>query len=392
MGPESKNILAVNGGSSSIKFSLYNRESLKKLFSGKIERIGQDDAELTYTDERSGKKSQLPVRAPDLAAAGVFLLDWLEKQGDVFPLAAIGHRVVHGGPRTEASVVDEALLNELQQISAYDPDHLPGEIELMRLIRKRYPDLTQIACFDTAFHTTLPAVARILPIPRRYARAGVQRYGFHGISYAYILTELTRVAGPAAAMGSVIIAHLGSGASLAAIKDGVSIDTTMGFTPAGGVVMGTRPGDLDPGVLWYLLEKEEFDAGQLDQFINHQCGLLGVSETSSDMQELLAQESSDSRAAEAVALFCYQIKKAIGAFTAVLGGLDVLVFTGGIGEKSAIIRSRICAGLGYLGIGLDQRANAGDRVALAKEDSRVAVYAIPTDEERMIAQIVNQLV
>ena len=392
MVPESKNILAVNGGSSSIKFSLYNRESLKKLLSGKIERIGQDDAELTYTDERSGKKSQLPVKAPDLAAAGVFLLDWLEKQGDVFPLAAIGHRVVHGGPRTEASVVDEALLNELQQISAYDPDHLPGEIELMRLIRKRYPDLTQIACFDTAFHTTLPAVARLLPIPRRYARAGVQRYGFHGISYAYIVTELTRVAGPAAAMGSVIIAHLGSGASLAAIKDGVSIDTTMGFTPAGGVVMGTRPGDLDPGVLWYLLEKEGFDAGQLDQFINHQCGLLGVSETSSDMQELLAKESSDSRAAEAVALFCYQIKKAIGAFTAVLGGLDVLVFTGGIGEKSAIIRSRICAGLGYLGIGLDQRANAGDRVALAKEDSRVAVYAIPTDEERMIAQIVNQLV
>ena len=233
---------------------------------------------------------------------------------------------------------------------------------------------------------------RLLPIPRRYASQGVQRYGFHGISYAYILTELTRVAGPAAAMGSVIIAHLGSGASLAAVKDGISIDTTMGFTPAGGVVMGTRPGDLDPGVLWYLLEKEGFDAGQLDQFINHQCGLLGVSETSSDMQELLAKESSDSRAAEAVALFCYQIKKAIGAFTAVLGGLDVLVFTGGIGEKSAIIRSRICAGLGYLGIGLDQRANAGDRVALAKEDSRVAVYAIPTDEERMIAQIVNQLV
>ena len=392
MPPATQNILAVNGGSSSIKFSLFNREPLEKVLSGKIERIGQDDAELTYTDGRSGKKSQLPVKAPDLAAAGVFLLDWLERQGDVFPLAAIGHRVVHGGPRTEASVVDEALLNELQQISAYDPDHLPGEIELMRLIRKRYPDLTQIACFDTAFHTTLPAVARLLPIPRRYAREGVQRYGFHGISYAYILTELTRVAGPAAAMGSVIIAHLGSGASLAAVKDGISIDTTMGFTPAGGVVMGTRPGDLDPGVLWYLLEKEGFDAGQLDQFINHQCGLLGVSETSSDMQELLAKESSDSRAAEAVALFCYQIKKAIGAFTAVLGGLDVLVFTGGIGEKSAIIRSRICAGLGYLGIELDQRANAGDRVALAKEDSRVAVYAIPTDEERMIAQIVNQLV
>jgi acetate kinase len=195
-------------------------------------------------------------------------------------------------------------------------------------------------------------------------------------------------------MGSVIIAHLGSGASLAAIKDGVSVDTTMGFTPAGGIVMGTRPGDLDPGVLWYLLDKEGFDARQLDQFINHQCGLLGVSETSSDMQELLAQESSDSRAAEAVALFCYQVKKTIGAYSAVLGGLDALVFTGGIGERSAVIRSRICAGLGYLGIELDQRANAGDvadATALSNAETRTLVYAIPTDEEWMIAQIVNQL-
>jgi acetate kinase len=400
MSPGNKNILAVNGGSSSIKFSLYGAPgpgardddaSWKKELSGKIERIGQDNTELTYIDECSQKKSQLPVKASDLSAAGVFLLDWLEKQAGVFPLAAIGHRVVHGGPRTEACAVDEALLNELQQISAYDPDHLPGEIGLMRLIRKRYPDLLQIACFDTAFHTTLPAVARMLPIPRRYVEAGVRRYGFHGLSYGYILRQLMQVAGPGTASGSVIIAHLGSGASLAAIKNGASIDTTMGFTPAGGVVMGTRPGDLDPGVLWYLLEKEGFDAGQLDQFINHQCGLLGVSETSSDMQELLARESSDNRAAEAVALFCYEVRKAIGAFSAVLGGLDVLVFTGGIGERSAIIRSRICAGLGYLGIELDQRANAGDAVALSKAGSRTAVYAIPTDEERMIAQIVNQL-
>lgn len=403
MPPENKNILAINGGSSSIKFSLYRAGGpqahpggfpLEKLLSGKIERIGQDDPKLTYTDGRSKKKGQLPAKAPDLAAAGVFLLDWLEKQADVFPLAAVGHRVVHGGSRTGPCAVDEDLLNDLQQISGYDPDHLPGEIELMRLIRRQYPTLRQVACFDTAFHTTLPAVARLLPIPRRYTRAGVQRYGFHGLSYAYILTELTRVAGPEAAMGSVIIAHLGSGASLAAIKDGVSVDTTMGFTPAGGVVMGTRPGDLDPGVLWYLLDKERFDARQLDQFINHECGLLGVSETSSDMQELLARESSDSRAAEAVALFCYQVKKAIGAYSAVLGGLDVLVFTGGIGERSAVIRSRICAGLGYLGIELDQRANAGDvadAMALSGAETRTRVYTIPTDEESMIAQIVNQL-
>ena len=261
----------------------------------------------------------------------------------------------------------------------------------MRLIREKYPELPQVACFDTAFHATMPPLAKLLPIPRRYEREGVRRYGFHGLSYSYILTELTRIAGPEVATGSVIIAHLGSGASLAAVRDGVSVDTTMGFTPTGGVVMGTRPGDLDPGVVWYLLDKERFDPGQLDHFINHECGLLGVSETSSDMQELLARESGDSRAAEAVALFCYQVKKAIGAFTAVLGGLDALVFTGGIGERSAVVRSRICTGLGYLGIGLDQRANEEDRVVISAADMRTAVYAIPTDEEWMIAQIVNQL-
>lgn len=390
MNAEKGNILAVNGGSSSVKFSVYGAGGeLEKLLSGKIERVGQENSTLTYTDERSKKKEQLAVKAADLSAAGIFLLGWLEKQDAIFPLAAVGHRVVHGGPRTEAGVVDDALLSELDRLTVYDPDHLPGEIELMRVIRKSYPGVRQIACFDTAFHAGLPAVAKLLPIPRRYTDAGIRRYGFHGLSYSYILTELVRVAGPEAAMGSVIVAHLGSGASLAAIKDGVSVDTTMGFTPAGGVVMGTRPGDLDPGVLWTIMDKERYTPEQLDNFINHQCGLLGVSETSSDMQELLAKESSDSRAAEAVALFCYQIRKAIGAFSAVLGGLDVLVFTGGIGERSSVIRSRICTGLEYLGIELDQRANAADKASISKGATRV--YAIPTDEELMIAQIVNQL-
>ena len=393
MGVGNKNILAVNGGSSSIKFTLFRSggEPLAKGLSGKIERIGQDNAELTWTDGRSGRKERQPVQVKDLTAAGGFLLDWLQRQEGVFPLAAIGHRVVHGGPRTEACLVDDGLLQELRAISAYDPDHLPGEIELMRLIREKYPALPQVACFDTAFHVTMSPLAKLLPIPRRYEREGVRRYGFHGLSYSYILTELIRIAGPEAAAGSVIIAHLGSGASLAAVKGGASVDTTMGFTPVGGVVMGTRPGDLDPGVVWYLLDKERFDPGQLDHFINHECGLLGVSETSSDMQELLARESSDSRAAEAVALFCYQVKKAIGAFAAVLGGLDVLVFTGGIGEKSAVIRSRICTGLDFLGIGLDQRANEEDRTVISGPGTRTTVYAIPTDEEGMIAQIVNQL-
>ncbi|HVS97719.1 MAG TPA: acetate/propionate family kinase, partial [Puia sp.] len=306
--------------------------------------------------------------------------------------AAVGHRVVLGLGHAKAGVIDEALLGDLERSCEYDPDHLPGELSLIRLIRQQAPDVKQIACFDTEFHTTLPRVARLLPVPRRYEREGLHRYGFHGLSYAYIQQELLRIAGPAVANGSVILAHLGNGASLAAVKDGVCADTTMGFTPAGGIVMGTRPGDLDPGVVWYLLQKEKLTPAKLNHFINHECGLLGVSETTSDMQDLLSRESADERAAEAVALFCYEVRKAIGAFSAVLGGLDTLVFTGGIGERSAVIRSRVCAGLGYLGVGLDQRANGANQLYLSAEGARVGVYAIPTDEEWMIARIVKQFI
>jgi acetate kinase len=359
--------------------------------SGKIERIGLSGTELTYMDNRK-RESRVPVDATDLPGAAAFLLDWLDRQQGAVPLAAVGHRVVQGLGHTQACVIDDALLEELEAITAYDPEHLPGELSLIRLMRRQAPGLMQIACFDTAFHTTLPRLARLLPLPRRYEAEGLHRYGFHGLSYSYILEELTRIAGPATAHGLVIMAHLGNGASLAAIKDGISVDTTMGFTPAGGIVMGTRPGDLDPGVIWYLLEKEKFTASKLNHFINHECGLLGISETTPDMQDLLARESSDERAAEAVGLFCYEVRKAIGAFSAVLGGLDTLVFTGGIGEKSVAIRSRICAGLGFLGIRLDQRANGANELYLSAEEERVGVYAIPTDEEWMIARTVKQFI
>jgi acetate kinase len=385
-----KNILAVNGGSSSIKFSLYTAEDPPvKWLSGKITRIGLPDTELTFTNSRTNTTHKLPVEASGLTGAAAFLVGWLEQQEGVLPLAAVGHRVVHGGQRRQASAVDDALMDDLRTISSYDPDHLPGEIELIRIFREHDPQLPQIACFDTAFHSTLPRVARQLPIPRRYESEGIQRYGFHGLSYSYILEELTRIAGAPVAGGSVILAHLGNGASLAAVKDGRSIDTTMGFTPVGGVVMGTRPGDLDPGVLWWLMDREKLSADQLSHWINKECGLLGVSETSPDMQDLLEKESHDPRAAEAVALFCYQVKKTIGAYSAVLGGLDTLVFTGGIGEKSAAVRSRICSGLGYLGIELNQRANAHNDLFLSAEDTRVGVYAIPTDEESIIARTVK---
>jgi acetate kinase len=234
----------------------------------------------------------------------------------------------------------------------------------------------------------MPRVAKLLPIPRRFDAIGIRRYGFHGLSYAYIIEELARVAGTKAAQGRVILAHLGNGASLAAVREGKSIDTSMGFTPAAGLTMGTRPGDLDPGVAWYMMRSENLTPKQFNNLINHESGLLGVSETSFDMQDLLAQETKDIRAAEAVALFCYQAKKWIGAFAAALGGLDTLVFAGGIGESSPIIRSRICEDLGFLGIELEEKQNAANEGVISSAASRVAVRVIRTDEEQMIAHLV----
>ena len=365
---------------------------MTQVLSGKIERIGLQGTTLTYKHDRSESSGRIPVGATDLPGAAAFLLEWLDKQEGASPLAAVGHRLVQGLEHTQACLIDDALIGDLERISAYDPEHLPGELSLIRLFRQKAPGLKQIACFDTAFHVTLPRVAKMLPLPRRYEAEGLHRYGFHGLSYSYILEELIRMAGPAVANGLVVMAHLGNGASLAAVRDGISVDTTMGFTPAGGIVMGTRPGDLDPGVIWWLLQKEGFTAERLNHFLHHECGLLGVAETTSDMQDLLARESADVRAAEAVDLFCYEIRKAIGAFSAVLGGLDTLVFTGGIGEKSAAIRSRICAGMGYLGIDLDQRANGANERYLSVEGARVGVYAIPTDEEWMIARTIKQFI
>lgn len=383
----------MNGGSSSIKFALYEGggAQLSKKLSGRIDRIGSKEAELTFINTLSNEKGRQPVKASGPEEAAGFLLDWLGRQKDVSPPDAIGHRVVHGMQHRQAVLIDDVLLEELQGIRSYDPDHLPGEIGLIQLFRRQEPGLPQYACFDTAFHADLPRVAKLLPIPRRYDEAGIQRYGFHGLSYSYIVEELGRIAGPVIANGSLIIAHLGSGASMAAVRNGRSIDTTMGFTPTGGLVMGTRTGDLDPGVAWYILQKEQLTAAGFNDLINHQSGLLGVSGTSSDMQDLLAREKEDIRAAEAIDLFCYQAKKSIGAFSAVLGGPDTLVFTGGIGERAAVIRSRICSGLEYLGIGLDPEKNENNERIISASGSRTGVYAIPTDEEWMIARTVYSL-
>ncbi len=383
-------ILTINGGSSSIKFGLYERgEPLRRLLSGKIDRIGGKGATLTFRDEQGNQQGSLPVVASDHQSATDFLLDWLEKQPGFSAVEAIGHRVVHGLQHTGPERITTELLDELRRIISYDPDHLPSEIELIETFRQRYPQLPQVACFDTGFHSTMPRVAKLLPIPRRFDTQGIRRYGFHGLSYAFLMEELARVAGTKAAQGRVILAHLGSGASLAAVREGQSVDTSMGFTPASGLVMGTRPGDLDPGVAWYIMQSERLNPKQFNDLINHESGLLGISEISSDLRDLLEQEAGDVRAAEAVALFCYQVKKWIGAFAAVLGGLDTLVFAGGIGENSSVIRSRICAGLGFLGIELAENKNLTNAPIISTDHRPVVVRVIHTDEEWMIAKIVT---
>lgn len=389
-------VLTINGGSSSIKFAMYAvSKPPRQVLSGQIDRIGSPGTTLTFTESNTPQPSSFAVDAADTESAVNFLIDWLEKQLVFDGVKAIGHRVVHGMKHTEPERITPQLIDELHQISAYDPDHLPGEIKLIEAFKTRHPTLLQIACFDTAFHRTMPRVAQLLPIPRRFDTRGIRRYGFHGLSYAYLLEELGRIAGGTAirnqtAKGRVILAHLGSGASLAAVRDGKSVDTSMGFTPTGGLLMGTRPGDLDPGVAWYLMQSEQLTPQQFSQLINHESGLLGVSETSSDMQDLLAQQAVDNRAAEAVALFCYQTKKWIGSFAAVLDGLETLVFSGGIGEHAPEIRARICAGLTFLGIVLDEQRNQANASIISTDESRVTVYVIATDEELMIAQTVCQ--
>jgi acetate kinase len=389
MKPTNAHILTINGGSSSIKFALYEAVNpLKRGLHGTVDRIGLRGTNLTFQNAVGERPASCPLAAASHKSAANSLLDWLEKQNDFASVKAVGHRVVHGMKHTEPEIVTPKLLAELHRISPYDPDHLPGEIELIEVIRQRHPKLPQVACFDTAFHQTMPRVAKLLPIPRRYDAKGIQRYGFHGLSYSFLMEELARLGDPAAKKGRVILAHLGNGASLAAVRDGKSIDTSMGFTPTAGLVMSTRSGDLDPGVAPYLARTEKMTTQKFYDMVNHKSGLLGVSETSSDMRDLLGYEKKDVRAAEAIALFCYQVKKWIGAYAAALGGLDTLVFAGGIGENAPVVRARICDGLGFLGIELDKSSNAKTAAVISKISSRVTVRVIRTDEELMIARSV----
>jgi acetate kinase len=391
-------ILTINGGSSGIKFALFQSdrpesgESLARVLLGTVDGIGSAKGAFAVKGSNEADHFSRPAVLPDHQAAVGVLMDWIEDRIERDALTAVRHRIVHGGPKYwQPERITPEMIEELRRLSPFDPEHLPEEIQLAEAFHRRFPGVPQIACFDTAFHHDMPRVARLLPIPRRYDAKGVRRYGFHGLSYAFLTRELGRVAGATAMNGRVILAHLGSGASMTAVHDGRSVDTTMAFTPAAGLVMGTRSGDIDPGLVSFLARSEQMTASQFDHMVNHASGLLGVSETSSDMRDLLAREREDVRAAEAVALFCYQAKKWIGAYAAVLGGLDTLVFAGGIGENAPPVRARICNGLAFLGIELDGSRNARSAGVISTDASRATVRVIRTDEEVMIAESVYRI-
>jgi acetate kinase len=359
-----KHVLTINGGSSSLRYALFELQRRPvRLLGGKLERL-----------------------AGSAAKAVDAMLDELSAEAAYVRPDAVGHRIVHGMQHSAPERIGAKLLTQLRKNVLYDPEHLPREIEFIGAMQRRLKKIPQVACFDTAFHRTMPRVATLLPIPRRYATRGVQRYGFHGLSFTFLMQELERLGDGAAKSGRVILAHLGSGASLAAVRDGSCIDTSMGFTPTAGLVMGTRSGDLDPGLMSYLSMNRRLSPKALQTMINHESGLLGLSGTSADVLDLLEREPRDQRARDALDLFCYQAKKWIGSFAAALGGVDTLVFAGGVGENAAPVRRRICEGLEFLGLQLDAGANTQASAVISSKPSRVSVRIIRTDEEVVIAQ------
>jgi len=387
-------ILTVNAGSSSLKFALFKSgKEPARVLAGRFERIGLKRGRLIVLDPQTGKRTEAPFDAASHTDCVGRLVETLKSTTRVENLAAVGHRIVHGGPRyTKPQKVDPALIEELRRLRSFDPDHLPAELALVKYFGESYRQVPQIACFDTAFHSDMPRVAHLLPIPRRYEAMGIRRYGFHGLSYAYLMEQLSQTAGASRARGRIILAHLGNGASMAAVYKGKSVDTTMAFTPAAGLVMSTRSGDLDPGLPAYFARTEGMTASQFNDMVNTRSGLLGISETSPDVRDLLGRERKDRRAAEAIGVFCYQAGKTIGALAAALGGLDVLVFSGGIGENSAPIRSRICRRLKFLGIELDPRLNRRNAPVISQTSAGVEVRVIRTDEELQMAKIISGMI
>jgi acetate kinase len=383
-----RTVLSLNGGSSTLKFAAYavGGAEFRRLARGSVERLGSSNGviRLGVGDEAPGPEE--PCDARDLGAVMATVFAALSRLG--VEIDAAGHRMVHGGPEhVQPERIDAGLMASLRKATLFAPLHLPGELALIESVSARNPGMPQVACFDTAFHAGMPETARRLALPSSLWNEGVRRYGFHGLSYESIVHAL----GPQAA-GRVVVAHLGNGASAAALHDGEPQDTTMGLTPCGGLVMGTRSGDLDPGVVIYLLRSRALDADALEELLNRESGLLALSETTSDMRALLDARSSDPRAAKAIDAFCYSARKWIGALAAGLGGLDSLVFTGGIGERSASIREEICRGLSHLGIDLDPARNARSEPIITVDGSLTVARVIPTNEELMVARHTARLI
>src|SRR3954471_1129239 len=370
-------ILAINSGSSSLKVTLFALdEALPRRATANIGRIGLEDP-------------APPGTATNFDDALRLALEEIERQARFEPVA-IGHRLVHGGEKhTEPERITASVLADLRDIEVIDPTHMPQALSLIEAVERRYPALAQFACFDTAFHQTMPLVARQYPLPRRTWSAGIRRYGFHGLSCESILEQL-RANDPTAAQGRVLIAHLGNGASITAVHHGKSVDTSMGFSPTGGLMMGTRSGDLDPSVVIYLARTTRCGPDALERMVTQESGLLGISGISSDMRDVLNRTDS-SEAREAIALYCHTGRKHLAALPATLNGVDPIVFTGGIGEHAAAIRAGICAGLEYLGVDIAPERNASDEAIISRPHARVVVRVMKTDEDLIIAGHVRRL-
>jgi len=377
-------LLVLNCGSRTLKTALFRCDGGAPphlVLSALVEASARNsDSQISIKDATGASLFDAPIASESSGDSGVqTLLDWLDSNGYTSSLLAAGHRIVHGGPHCVRSQrITPELVAELRNLIPLDPDHAPAALRAIDYVALRFPALPQVACFDTAFHASLPDVARFFD-------RDIRRYGFHGLAYESVLNQL-RVPEPALSRGRFILAHLGSGASIAAVRDGQSIDTSMGLTPLEGLVMSTRSGDVDPGALLYMLGEGGLSHEKLDHLLNKESGLLGVSETSADMRELLQKEAIDTRAAVAVQLFCYRVKKYIGAYAAALGGLDVLAFSGGIGENAPVIRERICAGLDFLGVDIDPSANQANSPLISRTTSRVKICVVRADEESVIAQ------
>jgi len=384
-------ILTVNCGSSSLKFSLYQANDLLLALYGSVKPAGNSETHFIVQDYRHEFWANHPLAQEGMLAGIHELIDWLHGHRGQYPIRAIAHRLVQGGPDHRApELITPDLLRLIHQLTYLAPNHIPAELQVIKAFQSAFPEAVQIACFDTFFHKDMPDLAKYYPLPAAYRKQGLIRYGFHGLSYEFILDKLVRKS-PAILKKKMIIAHLGNGASMVGVKHGQSIDTTMGLTPMGGLVMGTRSGDLDPGVLLFLLKKEKLSCDQLDELLSKNSGLKAIAGTS-DMEALISRENKDEQAEAAIASFCYQIKKTIGALAAAMGGLDTLVFTGGIGENSAVIRKYICQDLEFLGIRLNQRLNYDGHSVISKTGTAVTVRVIATDESAIMARHTQQLI